>query len=278
MANGAVFNADLTGVGNYVGTVEGILQAVEDPRFEGDFVEHMMDEVSDNFMTETIAASEAGNARIAHVFEWGENQGEVSNIPLFRLTREGAKGDRRLGYMFLPSTRYVPLPDPERYGFDPSKLQYLRRHTFQLKALVMETQRSVSVSPVGAKRLFIPSEKAKRGYFMTSGPVRLNPGGASATGGFATWWNEWFALRGQVIVNESVQRTENWLVATGAKYVRYAAGTVINGEKVGGQFASGRNVSFSYVNAKAKEVKRKVMAEAEAFFDENAWESQWDEE
>lgn len=269
-------NADLSGVNAYIGTVEGILQAVEDPRFEGDFVEHMMDSVSDSFMTETIAAKEAGNARIAHVFEWGETQGEVSNIPLFRLTRDGGAGSRRLGYMFLPSTKYVPLPDPDRYGFNPTKLQYLRRHTFQLKALVMETQSAVTISPVGAKRLFIPDADAKKGYYMTSTPTTINPGGATATGGFATWWNEWFSLRAQTIVTEEVQRTENWLVATGAKYVRYAAGTVKNGKKVGGQFASGRNVSAGYVNAKAREVKRKVMAEAERMFDEDAWMSQWD--
>lgn len=274
MAQGAVFDADLSGVGAYIGTVGGILQAVEDPRFEGDFVEHLMDDVSGHFMTETIAAKEAGNGRIAHVFEWGEQQGEVSSIPLFKLTREGGSGGRRLGYMFLPSTQYVPLPDPERYGFDPSKLQFLRRHTFRLKALVMETQRNVSISPVGAKRLFVPSEKAKRGYYMTTGPVRVNPGGASATGGFALWWNEWFSMRGQAIASGQVEATQNWLVATGAKYVRYAAGTVIGGKKVGGQFASGKNVSFGYVNAKAKEVKRKVMADAEAFFDEDAYRGQ----
>ena len=269
--------ADTTGIDAYIGTVGGILQAVEDPRFEGDFVEHMMDNVEGQFMTETIAAKEAGNARISHVFEWGENQGEVSNIPLFKLTRQGGAGSRRMGYIFLPSTQYVPLPDPDRYGFDPGKLQYLRRHVFQLKALVMETHRNVSISPMGAKRLFVPSEKAKRGYYMTTGPVRVNPGGASATGGFATWWNEWFSLRAQEVVTEEVQRTERWLVATGAKYVRYAAGTMIGGKKVGGQFARGRNVSASYINAKEKEVKRKVLAESERFFDEDAWMGQWDD-
>lgn len=274
---GVSVTADLTGVGAYIGTVDGILQAVEDPRFQGDFTEHLMDNVSDAFMTETIAAKEAGNARIAHVFEWGDEQGEVSNIPLFRLTRKGEYGERRLGYMFLPSTKYVPLPDPERYGFDPSKLQYLRRHVFQLKAIVMETQRNVTISPVGAKRLFVPSEKAKKGYYMTTGPVNINPGGAAATGGFSMWWNDWFAARAQTIVTEESEATQNWLVATGAKYVRYAAGTVINGQKVGGQFASGKAVSFGYVNAKAKEVKRKVMADAEAFFDEDAWFGQWDD-
>ena len=77
--------------------------------------------------------------------------------------------------------------------------------------------------------------------------------------------------------NLEVQRTERWLVATGAKYVRYAAGTMIGGKKVGGQFARGRNVSAAYVNSKEQEVKRKVLAESERFFDEDAWMGQWDD-
>lgn len=259
---------DLTGISNYIGTVGGILQAVEDPRFEGDFTEHLMDSVEESFMTETIAAKESGSARIAHVFEWGERQGEVSNIPLFKLTRSGAGGDRMLGYMFLPSTKQVPLPDPDRYGFKASKLQLLRRHVFQMKAVVMETQRSVTIAPKNAKRLFIPDENAKRGYYMSATPVRINPGGAAATGGFAEWWNQWFSTRAQPVVDEQVAKTEAWLVATGAKYVRYAAGTKINGVSVGGRFAAGSVVSASYVNAKAQEVKRKVIADSKAMFKE----------
>ncbi len=278
MAGGAQFSVDLTGVGNYIAAVGGILEAVEDPRFQGDFTEAMMDSVETEFMIDTIAAKEAGSARIAHVFEWGQEQGEVSNIPLFKLTRGGGEGNRHMSYMFLPSTQYVPLPDPTHYGFDASKLNYLRRHVFQLKALVMETQRSVTIAPVGAKRLFIPSEKAKKGYYMTPNPVRVNPGGAAATGGFAEWWTLWFDTKAQMVVNEKVQATENWLVATGAKYVRYAAGTVINGEKVGGRFASGKAVSAAYVNAEEDSVKRKVLADSERFFDEDKYWATWDDE
>lgn len=270
-------NADMNGIGNYIGTIEGILQAIADPRFEGDFVEHMMDSIETNFMTESIAARDSGNARIAHVFEWGENQGDVSTIPLFRLTRAGAGNHRALSYVFLPSTQQVPLPDPERYGFDPKKLQYLRRHVFQLKALVMETKRTVTIAPVGAKRLFIPSEKAKRGYYMTSKSTKIRPGGAAATGGFANWWNLWFGSRAEQVIGENVAATEKWLVATGAKYVRYAAGTSIGGIKVGGQFAAGKVVSTSYVNSKAASVKRKVQSDSKAFFNEDAYWATWDD-
>ena len=268
-------DADLRGLGEYVGAVDGILQAVEDPRFKGDFTEHLVTHLKSRFMVETIAAKEAGTARVAHVFEWGTEAGAPSNIPLFKLTRTGSGGMQRLSYVFLASTRYVPLPDPAKYGFDPGKLEFLRRHTFQLKALVMETQSNVAISPMGAKKLFIPSKKSPRGYFMSSG-VNVNPGGPGSTGGFARWWNEWFSMRAPSTVAEESQKTQDWLVATGAKYVRYAAGTVVGGKKVGGQFASGKVVSTGYVNSKAEEVKRKVMAESEAFFDEDAWFSQWD--
>lgn len=268
---------NLEGLESYVGTVDGILQAVEDPRFQGDFVEHMINAVSNSFMTETQAAKESGAARIAHVFEWGTQQGEVSDVPLFRLTRSGRGENRSLSYMFLPSTQYVPLPDPGRYGFDPSKLQFLRRHIFQLKAIVMETQSSVAVSPVGAKKLFIPSAKSERGYFMTNKTTNINPGGAASTGGFASWWNEWFSMRAPTVINEETEKTQNWLVATGAKYVRYAAGTKIGGQSVGGQFASGRVATAGYVDAKSDSVKSKVLGEAEAFFDEDSYWSQWDE-
>jgi hypothetical protein len=269
--------ADLSGVADYIGTVGGILEAVEDPRFKGDFVEHMMNGVENTFMTDTIAAAEAGNARIAHVFEWGSKQGEISNIPLFKLTREGGKGERRLGYMFLPSTKYVPLPDASKYGIKPGRVEMLRRHVFQLKALVMETQSNVRITPMGASKLFIPTKKAKAGYVMTAKAVNVNPGGAIATGGFADWWNTWFATKAQGIVTEESQSTERWLVATGAKYVRYAAGTRINGVAVGGRFAAGKNVTAGYVNAKAEEVKRKVLGEAKAMFNEDKWLSTWDE-
>lgn len=265
-------SADLSGIGNYVGTVEGILQAVADPRFEGDFVENMLDTVETHFMTDTIALRAKPNLK--HVFDWGDNQGEVSSEPLFSLTRSGVNGTQTLGYTFLPSNNLVPLPDASRYGFSTARLTHLSRHTFQMKAIVMETMSKVTIAPKDADNLFIPTTKSPRGYVLTPKSVKVNPGGRQATGGFATHWNQWFNLRAQSLVNDEVASTEKWLVATGAKYVRYAAGTKVNGQSVGGRFASGKNVSIGYVNAKAKEVKRKVKADSKRQFDAVAWRNQ----
>lgn len=270
-------DGDLTGLNAYIGAVGGILQAVEDPRFEGDFVDYMMRGVESEFVTETIAVKNAGRKSLNHVFEWGDKQGEVSDTPLFKLTRSGQGGLKTMGYVFLPSQKQVPLPDPDRYGFGESRLQFLRRHTFQLKAIVMETQGSVTISPLGGKRLFIPTTQNERGFIMTERPQTINPGGPVATGGFASWWNEWFGLNAQSIVNEGAKRAENWLVATGRKYVRYAAGTVIDGVKVGGRFAKGKLSTAAYINSQEKSVKEKILRESSAQFDEEKWFSTWDD-
>lgn len=270
------FGADLSGLGNYIGVVGGFIEAIEHPGFEGDFTQHLSDTIKAHFMTESIAANVEGTANIAHVFEWGEVEDTGSSVPLFRLINATNGTGVRLGYEFLPSTELVPLPDPSKYGFEPSKIANMRRHTFQLKAVVMETMNKVTVSPVGAKRLFIPDKTKKRGYYMSSTPVHPNPGGPQSTGGFASWWKFWFDSRAEKIVKEESQRTEDFLVLTGRKYVRYAAGTKMGGTSVGGRFASGKGISLSYINAESRRVKSAVLRDAEKHFDSQSWESTWD--
>lgn len=260
-------NADLSGLGSYIGAVQGIISAIEDPTFKGNFTDHLIGQVKKSFYAETMARAESGDARLRHVFEWGENQSEISNIPLFKLTTSGRAGMKEIGYEFLPSTQFVPLPDFDRYGINPEKIKGLRRHIFQLKALVMETQTSVTIEPTYTKALFIPWEKADDGFITTRKPVTFNPGGRAATGGFAAWWNEWFGTRAHAITAEESKRINKWLTVTSNNQVRWAAGTVVGGEKVGGQFAKGRSVSASYVDAQAAKVKKKVLAEAERMFD-----------
>lgn len=277
-------SADWSGMEGYCGAVQGFIDGVDSPSFEGNFTKHLANTIQAHFFPEAISANVKGTANIAHVFEWGPQDargvstGEPSTYPLFMLNKGMTGSTTTLGYEFLPSRHPVPLPDPERYGFKADKITHMRRHTFQLKAIIMETQQSVTVSPVGAKKLFIPSETNKRGYVMTSQTVNLNPGGTAATGGFAKYWNWWFANRAPDIMQEEIEATENWLVLTGGKYVRYAAGTKIGGKSAGGQFARGKPFSMSNVNAKARQVKARILADAEEHFDESKWESTWDDD
>jgi hypothetical protein len=265
-----MISADLSGIGNYIGAVDGFINAVQDPRVQGNFIGSIMDTTRKAFYVETLAARESGVARVNHVYEWGEEQGEVSDIRLFNLTKHGKGDNRYMSYHFLPSTAYVPLPDPSRYGFPPAskKGNTLRRHVFTMKALVMETKSTVLIKPVQAKALFIPVEDSKRGFVMASS-ARVNPGGPGATGGFASWWAQWFESRAEAIASGESKRAEEIVAATGQKVIRYAAGTKINGVSVGGRFASGKGVSYGYIDAVAQN------AEMEA---KNTFERVWDED
>lgn len=185
--------------------------------------------------------------------------GGPSSVPLFRLTKRG-KGDRKfLSYDFLPSRRPVPLPDPDRYGFKPEKLAFMRRHVFKFKAIVMETQSNVTISPTFSQKLFIPDERAKYGYYMTSKPQTINPGGPKATGGFTEWWTLWFGTRAQGIVTEQVKMAEEFIKSTGQRVIRDATT---------GRFASGKAVEFGYVDAAERTAQIATMTAAKNYFNE----------
>lgn len=240
-----MINAELSGIGAFSGAVAGLLEAVETPDFQGDFTGSLMKELRVAFMVDATAAS--GSPSMKHMFDWGDNQSDSSSKPLFTLVRNGDV----LTFRFLPSTKPVPLPEPSRYGFNPNKLNYMNRHVFRMKALIMETQSSVQISPKQSRALFIPTSDSKYGYVMTTKTVTINPGGPQATGGFARFWNAWFSSKAQTIATSFSRAAEQTIAKTGQSVIRYAAGTKINGSSVGGQFASGRSVKIAYANAKA---------------------------
>ena len=274
-------NADLSGIGSYIGAVDGIVEAVESPGFKGDFVGTLMSNVRKTFMTDTIAAYQSGYGNLHHVFEWGDQDssgvstGRPSSIPLFKLTKGGRGENRVLSYTFLPSVKPVPLPDPSKYGFKPNKLQYLRRHIFQMKALVMETHSSVTIAPRYTKKLFIPDERSRYGYYMTSNPKRINPGGPQTTGAFTKYWMAWMESRAQGIATSETKKAETIISKTGQKVVRYAAGTRRGGKAVGGQFARGHGVSFGYINGISKKAQAQMQSELKTYYNDEEWVENW---
>lgn len=275
--------ANMTGVGSYIGMVGGMLKAMEDPRFKGDYIEHLTSKIRKTFMTNTRAAHLGNEYSLDHVYEWGPQDpqgvatGSKGTIPLFSMIKTGAGDRQMLSYVFLPSQKPVPLPDPEVYGFKPEILDKLNRHVFQLKAVIMETNSAVTIGPVMAKRIFIPSFTADDGYVMTQKSVTINPGGAQSTGQFAAWWTYWFDEVAPGLVEVEGELTEQFLEKTGQKLMRYAAGTVVAGRKVGGQFASSRGVSVAYVNSQEKKAEEMVLRASEAYFDEDTYWGQWGE-
>lgn len=241
--------ADLAGLANYIASVHGIIDAVESPGYQGDFLEELISDVESQFMVDTIA----NRHRLAHMFEWPDKQGqEPSPTPLFKIVRVGAGNVKTISFQFLPSLKSVPLPDPARYGFKASKLKFLRRHKFRLKALVMETQSAVTIKPKRSKHgLFIPDASAKRGYYMTKKPKVINPGGGQATGAFTEWWTAWFVTVGQKIASDRTKLAEETFAANGRKAIR---------DQTTGRFATGKKVSFGYSTNVRQRAMREFLA------------------
>lgn len=266
-----MINADLSGIGNYIGAVEGFISAVQDPRVQDDFLGNIMNKTREAFYVQSLSAARTGQARIKHAYEWGDNQGEMSSVRLYRLTKHGSGGSRFMSYHFLPSTKFVPLPDASKYGFAATSKRGngLSRHIFTMKALVMETKDQVTIKPVKAKALFIPTTSNKKGFVMSTSAVKINPGGPAATGGFASWWEEWFATSAHKIAVSETKKAEEVIATTGRKVIRHVAGTRIGGKAVGGQFTSGIGVSYGYINA----AKQNAELEAKNIF-KRVWEDE----
>lgn len=262
-------NANLEGIGDFIGAVEGVINAVESPDFKGDFIQSLSGRMKRKFMTDAIAANQSGYKPIKHVFEWGATQGTTTNVPLFAITRNKAGSSAlNMSFKFLPSTEFVPLPDG-RYGISSSVLTNLSRHVFVWKALVMETQSAVEIRSSKPRGLLIPDSSKKKGYFMTRKAVTINPGGEVSTGGFTEFWLAWFDGRGNQIAREYQAKAEQHIAKTGRKVIRYKAGTKINGVSVGGRYATGRGVSINYINGKSAAAEQMARTEFKREFNDS---------
>lgn len=250
--------ANLNGLEGFIGGVGGFIKAMENPRFQGDFVDHLMNKTKKQFTAHTIASS--GRADLKHVFEWGPQVGGVATggvgVPLFRLTKAGRAGKKEMSYHFMPSTQPVPLPNPSKTGFDPGKLDHMKRHIFKYKAIIMETNAQVTISPTFAKALFIPSTRSEDGYVMTKKSVTFNPGGPEATGGFAQWWTTFFETMAPAIVQAEQQSTEEFIKKTGQKVLRNAAG----------RFASRKGSGISYIGSAKRTAELETLTAAKNYF------------
>lgn len=263
MSGAIEINADTSGISAFAGGMSGMLTAVTTTAFKSNFLGNAMNQVRKEFMI----SAEANRDHLKHVFEWGDEQGQVGTRPLFAVTKNGSGSRRYMSFRFLDSTKQVPFPDEGRYGFTLNG--NMKPHVFRKKALVMETQSEVVISPRpdNKKGLFIPWEQADKGYIMIKGSTVINPGGTS-TGKFSEFWEEWFRTEAPRIMAAKAKAAEEVLAATGQKVIRYAAGTVRGGVKVGGRFAKGESASFAYVNAE-RLAEGLVEAEMKSAFRDN---------
>jgi hypothetical protein len=241
-------NADLSNIDKFVGSVDGIITAIDSQQYKGNFLTAMIDGIQRKFMADSIA----NRNNIKHVFEWPDSAGGAVPLePLFKLTREGRGDTRVVSYEFLPSHKFVPLPSA-RYGISQEILSKLSRHRFEMKALIMETMDVVTIAP-HHNLLFIPDESNPRGYYMTRNPQQINPGGSS-TGKFSEWFLTWMESRAPEYAKALAKKQEEVIASTGQRVIRDSAG----------RFATGTAKSFGYRAQSATEAEAAMMSAGKA--------------
>lgn len=264
--------ADLSPIAKFTGSVLGFIHAYDDPAVKNVIADRYVSRLKQGFMTHAIAAKDSPNMK--HMFEWKEEfvySGEMSTIPLFHIKVQGrGKAAKMISFDFLPSTRVVPKPNPDDTAIDPEIIAKLSDHVFRLKAVVMETQSSVEISPKNGGRLFVPWMMAKngQGYVMTTKETEINPGGEHATGGFTQFWNNWWSTVSHDITREVTEFQETKFENNGRKYVQTRSSRT-------GRFGRKPEDVFknlvAIANAEERTVKAAVKAEelADKHYEEN---------
>lgn len=200
-------SADVTGLFEAMGVIDGITRSLESNAFADAILNEAIGEMKIRFMTNFAAMSISNPQKYHHVWEWGQ----IGSNPLFFLHRSGRGKEKSVGFGFRQSLKAVPKPDPQTTGIDREHIAKLKsRAIFRFKAIIMETGTEVTIRPNRANVLFVPMKgaKDKNGNvvnFIFAKEVKLkNVGGKEATGAFSTFWTGWWETSAPDIIDEHV--------------------------------------------------------------------------
>ena len=217
---------DTTGLSEALGGIEAMAEATKDKQYLDALVQAAFNTANEQFNAEAAAAASAG-LDIKHMFEWGTlgvNRGRTNmraqpNSERARLWKTAIVGtglNQTIAYTFKPSIAFVPKPTREQTGMNSQDIGMLRDdHIFHWKARVMESGEMVNIVRKEAKFLIVPLRKGmqmsarpsdvRRGYAVTKGPIRTQPG-AAVQGNFTTFWTGYWAGRGATAMNKAVEK------------------------------------------------------------------------
>ena len=148
-------------------------------------VAYAHDKMSERFDAYMSAIAPTAPNQFHHVYDWGHIG--VPRFQLWKNTLKGRGSDRLASFEFRASVLPVPLPEGDKKPFR-------RKHRFIYKAMIMEYNIGVTITPKRAKILAFPTEDR---IIFTRGPVFVqNPGGSATTGAFTAAWTNWWTGAG----------------------------------------------------------------------------------
>lgn len=215
MARGTLnMSMDKSGIEALDGYINTLNATIKTPRYMGPVLEYahgVMAEEFNNHMDRLAAATHDNDdymdSPFHHVYEW-----DMVGVPQGRLWSnrlEGHGARRWATFNWRASKRTVPVPDDE-LGPNAGERAFKRIHVFVWKAMVMEFDTEVTVTPKRGKWLGWESsgEKSIDGLEFSRGPVTFNPGGGNTTGSFTAAYAAWWGGAGaEAIFDREIRRT-----------------------------------------------------------------------
>ncbi|AXH67251.1 hypothetical protein SEA_WOFFORD_55 [Streptomyces phage Wofford] len=138
--------------------------------------------MSDKFDAYMSAIAPTAPSQFHHVYDWGRIG--MPQHQLWKNVIRGRGANKYVSFEFRASVLPVPLPEGD-------KVPFRRKHRFIYKAMIMEYNIGVTITPRRAKMLAFPVDDGR--VIFTKGPVFVeNPGGMGTTGAFTAAWSNWW--------------------------------------------------------------------------------------
>ena len=214
MAGKGFIEADLSGMGEAMGVIEGMTTTMKTPHYIDDVVYMAHGIMANEFDWYMDALYAASPRMFHHVYEWNSLGGkEPGRGRLWAHTFSGFGANKNASWAWLPSHKPVPTPqqrannpDDPMSQLDEDELDMFsnRRYYFPQKAAVMESGLAVSISPKNGKRIVFPVWDAENPLRFSKGLRVEDPGGQETTGAFTTAWTGWWAMEGPQVFDDVV--------------------------------------------------------------------------
>lgn len=212
-------------IGAMVGTIEGILDGIEEPRYMEGVIKEAHKNVTADFDRDAASAGAAGF--LAHMYEFGTRgitRGPIKYGPTDDAAKlwvhlvAGKGGNQNFTFAYRPALNRNPQPTTESTGVASKYLRKLskRKYVFENKAFVMETGQTVEIKAKNSSMLFVPFRgEAPRNPLNTKGfvwwpaskgPITTTPG-RQTKGNFTRFWLNWWSGVGSALVEQDMKRT-----------------------------------------------------------------------
>lgn len=167
-----------------------------------------------------------------HVYEWGLVSAPQGRLWDNRL--EGGGSTRMATFNWRASKKTVPVPDDE-LGPNAGDKKFKRIHVFVWKAMVMEFQDAVTISPKRGQWLGweSDSEFSVDGLEFSRGPITIDPGGGNTVGTFTSTFAEWWGGPGaEVTFDKEIRKIMEGKMAASIQK-NFPRGTRVRPKNVG---------------------------------------------